>query len=286
MILQNKNAIIYGAGGSLGGAVAIALASAGARVFLTGRNLASVQKVADEIIASGGLAEVDQVDALDEKAINNHINRVVNIAGTVDISFNAINIEDVQNMFLVDMRVEDFIRPVTVAMQTQFLTTTAAGKVMIKQQSGVILSLTATPGGIGYPYTGGFAPACCAIESLSRNLASELGIYGIRVVNIRSGGSPDSRVFKEAIDNDPEKMNILLRRMEEDSMLKKLPSMIDIANVAVFLSSDMAGKITGATIDVTSGTTAGLNYKVAPLSSDKEFHSYNDIQLNSVVRKK
>jgi 3-oxoacyl-[acyl-carrier protein] reductase len=286
MILQNKNAIIYGAGGSLGGAVAIALASAGARVFLTGRNLASVQKIADEIIASGGLAEVDQVDALDEKAINNHINRVVNIAGTVDISFNAINIEDVQNMFLVDMRVEDFIRPVTVAMQAQFLTTTAAGKVMIKQQSGVILSLTATPGGIGYPYTGGFAPACCAIESLSRNLASELGIYGIRVVNIRSGGSPDSRVFKEAIDNDPEKMNILLQKMEEDSMLKKLPSMIDIANVAVFLSSDMAGKITGVTIDVTSGTTAGLNYKVAPLSSDKEFHPYNDIQLNSVVRKK
>ena len=286
MILQNKNAIIYGAGGSMGSAVAIALAGAGARVFLTGRNVASVQKIADKILASGGLAEVDQVDALDEKAINNHINRVVNIAGTVDISFNAIGIEDVQNMLLVDMRADDFIRPVTIAMQTQFLTTTAAGKVMIKQQSGVILSLTATPGGIGYPYTGGFAPACCAIESLSRNLASELGVYGIRVVNIRSGGSPDSRVFKEAINNEPEKMNILLRKLEEDSMLKKLPSMADIANVAVFLSSDMAGKITGVTIDVTSGTTAGLNYKVAPPSSDKEFHSYNDIQLNSIVRKK
>jgi NAD(P)-dependent dehydrogenase (short-subunit alcohol dehydrogenase family) len=285
MVLKNKNAIIYGAGGSLGGAVAIALAGAGARVFLTGRNIASVKKVADEILASGGLAEVDQVDALDEKTINNHIDRVVNKAGTVDISFNAIGIEDVQNMLLVDMRAEDFLRPITIAMQTQFLTTTAAGKVMIKQESGVILSLTATPGGIGYPYTGGFAPACCAIESLSRNLASELGVYGIRVVNIRSAGSPDSRVFKEAIDNQPKKMNVLLRKMEEDSMLKKLPSMVDIANVAVFLASDMAGKITGVTIDVTSGTTAGLNYKVAPLSSDKEFHSHNDTILNAIVRK-
>lgn len=284
-MLKNKNAIIYGAGGSLGGAVAIALAGAGARVFLTGRNLASVQKVADEILATGGLAEVDQVDALDEKAISNHINRVADKAGTVDISFNAIGIEDVQNILLVDMRAEDFLRPITIAMQTQFLTTTAAGKVMIKQQSGVILSLTATPGGIGYPYTGGFAPACCAIESLSRNLAAELGVHGIRVVNIRSGGSPDSRVFKEAINNEPEKMNMLLRKLEEDSMLKKLPSMADIANVAVFLSSDMAGKITGVTIDVTSGTTAGLNYKVTPLSSDKEFNSHNDIQLNSIVRK-
>jgi 3-oxoacyl-[acyl-carrier protein] reductase len=286
MVLKNKNGIIYGAGGSLGGAVAVALAGAGARVFLTGRNVASVKKVADEILASGGLAEVDQVDALDEKAINNHINRVVNKAGTVDISFNAIGIEDVQNMLLVDMRAEDFLRPITIAMQTQFLTTTAAGKVMIKQESGVILSLTATPGGIGYPYTGGFAPACCAIESLSRNLASELGLYGMRVVNIRSAGSPDSRVFKEAIDNQPKKMNVLLRKMEEDSMLKKLPSMVDIANVAVFLASDMAGKITGVTIDVTSGTTAGLNYKVAPLSSDKGSHSHDDTILNTIVRKK
>ena len=57
-MLQNKNAVIYGAGGSLGGAVAKALAGAGARVFLTGRNLASVQKVADEILTSGGGAEV------------------------------------------------------------------------------------------------------------------------------------------------------------------------------------------------------------------------------------
>jgi 3-oxoacyl-[acyl-carrier protein] reductase len=93
-------------------------------------------------------------------------------------------------------------------------------------------------------------------------------------------------VFKDAIDNEPEDMGILLRKMEEDTMLKKLPSMADIANVAIFVSSDMAGKITGVTLDVTSGTTAGLNYKVAPLSSDKELHSHNDTQLNSIARKK
>src|SRR5882757_9823390 len=114
-------------------------------------------------------------------------------------------------------------------MQTQFLTATAAGRTMIKQRSGVILSLTATPGGIGYPYTGGFAAACCALESFSRNLASELGVYGVRVVNIRSGGSPDSRVFKEAIANHPEVMKEVLQKMEQDTMLKKLPLMADIA---------------------------------------------------------
>jgi 3-oxoacyl-[acyl-carrier protein] reductase len=263
MMLTNKNGIVYGAGGSLGSAVAKALASAGARVFLTGRTRASLQKLADEIVASGGHAEVEQVDALEEKAINSYIDTVVAKAGTIDISFNAIDLQVVQNMRLVDMMADDFVRPVTIAMQTHFLTATAAAKVMIKQGSGVILSLTATPGGIGYPFTGGFAPACSSIETFSRNLASELGVYGVRVVNIRSAGSPDSNVFKQAIDANPKEMDPILRNMENDTMLKKLPLMADIANVAVFLSSDLAGRITGVTIDVTGGTTAGLNYKVA-----------------------
>ncbi len=261
MMLQNKNAIIYGAGGSIGGAIARAFAGAGAHMFLAGRNLETLQKVADDIRSSGGRAEVDEVDALDEKAVNDHIAKVTQQAGTIDISFNVIGLEVVQNMPLVEMTVDDFTRPVNIAMRGHFLTATAAGKVMMKQGSGVILTLTATPGGIGYPLTAGFAPACAAMESLSRNLASELGKYGVRAVNIRSGGSPDSEVFKDAIDNHPDVMATVLKLMEQDTMLKKLPLMADIANLALFLASDMAGKITGVTVDATCGTTAGLNYR-------------------------
>lgn len=261
MILQNKNAVIYGAGGSLGGAVARALAAAGARVFLTGRSLSSVKQTADAILVLGGKVEVDEVDGFDEKAIANHLAGVVEKTGTVDLSFNAVGVDVVQNRPLTEISMFDFVTPVTLTMQTRFLTAIAAARVMMKQRSGVILSLTATPGGIGYPYTGGFAPACCAVEGFSRNLASELGIYGIRVVNIRSGGSPDSAVFKNAIASHPTDMATILRRMEDDTMLKKQPLMADIANAAVFLASDMAASITGVTIDVTCGTTAGLNYR-------------------------
>ncbi len=268
MILQNKNAVIYGAGGSLGGEVARAFAAAGAKLFLTGRNLSSVQKVANEILKFNGNVEADEVDAFDENAINDHLERVVQKVGKVDISFNAVGVDVIQNRPLVDIPMDDFVRPVTLTMQTRFLTAKAAAKLMMKQGSGIILFLTATPGGIGYPFTGGFAPACCAVESLSRNLASELGVYGIRVVNIRSGGSPDSKVFKEAIEADPAGMESILRTMEEDTMLKKLPLMADIANAAVFLVSDMASKITGVTVDVTSGTTAGLNYRVRSQDSN------------------
>jgi 3-oxoacyl-[acyl-carrier protein] reductase len=265
-MLNNKNAIIYGAGGSLGSEVAKAFANAGAKVFLTGRNLNSLKKVAEQIHASGGLAEADEVDASDQAAIHAHINKVVQRAGTVDISFNLTGTEVVQNIPLIDISVNDFMQPITISMQTRFLTAVAAAKVMMKQKSGVILSLTATPGGIGYPYTGGFAPTCCAIESLSRNLASELGVYGIRVVNIRSGGSPDSKVFKEALTNYPDMMEPVLQKMKDDTMLKKLPPMEDITNVAVFLASGLSGSITGVTVDVTAGTTASLNYRANPLS--------------------
>lgn len=97
----------------------------------------------------------------------------------------------------------------------------------------------------------------------SKNLAAEVGPHGVRVVNIRSAGSPDSRVFREALQEFPAEVEPVIRDMENDTMLKKLPLMNDIANVAVFLSSDLAGKITGVTVDVTCGTTSGLNYKVA-----------------------
>jgi NAD(P)-dependent dehydrogenase (short-subunit alcohol dehydrogenase family) len=182
------------------------------------------------------------------------------------VSFNAIGLNDRQDVPLIEMEIEDFVRPVRIAMETQFITSTAAGRLMKKQGSGVILSLTATPGGIGYPHVGGFGPACCAIEALSTNLASELGPFGVRVVNIRSAGSPDSRVFKEAIDQGGERAKAFIEKIKDDTMLKDLPLMADIANVAVFLASGLASKITGVTVDVTCGTTAALNYKVPSIA--------------------
>lgn len=266
MLLQGKNAIIYGAGGSLGGAVAKAFAAAGAKVFLTGHNRDNVKRTADEIESSGGKTAVDVVNARSEQSVNDHMQSVMDTAGSVDISFNAIGWQDVQDIALTDMALEDFLRPINIALETQFITAVAAAKAMKKHKSGVILSLTATPGGIGYAHVGGFGPACNAVEGFSRNLASELGPHGIRVVNIRSAGSPDSRIFKEAIETGGDEVKGFLKKLEDDTMLKQLPLMEDIANTAVFLASGMAGKITGVTIDVTAGTTSALNYKVTDIA--------------------
>ena len=260
--LAGKNAVIYGGGGSLGGAVAKALAREGARVFLAARNLAPARKVADEIAAGGGRAQALQADATDEKDVAGVVGKITHEAGTLDLSFCLINYQVIQNIPLVEMQYEDFVRPVTIAARSHFITATAAGKVMMKQGSGVILSLTATPAVTAYPFTGGFAPACAAIECFSRNLASELGAHGVRVVNIRSGGSPDSRVFRQARERHPEVMEKVIRGMEDDTMLKRMPTMEEVANTAVFLASDLARSITGVTVDITGGTTAALNYRV------------------------
>jgi len=244
MLLKNKNAVLFAAGGSVGGAIARSLAKAGAKVFLSNHHIKPIQKLADEIIAEGGHAEVAQVDALNEKHVNAYMNEVVKKAGTVDISMNLIKTEDVQGIPLVDLPLEDFMRPIRRVSESHFITGTAAGRIMTRQSAGVILSLTATPGGIGYPTAGGFGPACSVIEKISLGLASELGMYSVRVVNIRSGGSPDSQPFMDAIAHGGQKAVDFIKKIEDDTMLKKMPLMNDIANVAVFLASDMAAGIT------------------------------------------
>lgn len=260
-MLKNKNCVIYGASPSLGGAVARQMARAGAKVFVTNRHAELAQNVADQINSEGGFAEAAEVDAMDENAVQLHLDAIGKKFGVVDISFNLIGIDVLQDIPLIEMKVDEFVRPITDAMHTHFITATAAGRLMSKQGSGVILTLTATPGGIGYPGVGGFGPLCCAMEGFSRNLATELGPSGVRAVNICSGGSLDSRPFKEATVTGALEVQAIFDKMKGDTMLKDLPSMDDIASTAVFLSSDMARKITGVTIDITVGTTAALNYR-------------------------
>ena len=180
MLLENKNAVIYGGGGSIGGAVARAFAREGARVFLAGRTLATLDEVAEEIRSAGGVAETQQVDALDEKVVDEHADAVAENAGGIDISFNLISHGDVHGTPLAEMSLADFERPIVTAVRTTFLTSRAAARHMTRQGSGVILVF----GGSGDPmrdyYIGGTKVAFEALESMRRQLASELGRHGRR----------------------------------------------------------------------------------------------------------
>jgi 3-oxoacyl-[acyl-carrier protein] reductase len=95
VLLDDKTAVIYGAGGSIGGAVARAFAREGARVFLAGRTRGKLDAVADEIRSDGGSAVADVVDALDEQAVDTYVDSVAERAGRIDVSFNLISFGDV-----------------------------------------------------------------------------------------------------------------------------------------------------------------------------------------------
>jgi len=147
MLLENKNAIIYGAGGAVGGAIARVFAREGAKVFLTGHHLANVDAVAHDISTTGGVAETARVDALDEKAVEKHISAVEKEAGSIDVSFNAIGIpqQGIQGIPLAELSLESFALPITIYTRAQFLTVRAAARRMIAKRSGVILMHTPEP---------------------------------------------------------------------------------------------------------------------------------------------
>jgi len=257
MLLENKYAVIYGAGGAVGSAVARAFAREGARVFLAGRTLAKVEAVAQEISATGGIADAVQVDALDEQAVDEHIAKVAEKAGKVDILFNAIGMQDVQGLPLTEMPLEDFARPITIATRTQFLTARTVARHMVRQGSGVIMTITAGPTRRAFPNLGGFDVACAAIESLWRSFAAELGSYGIRLVVIGSAGSPDTPDVQATLQLHAhatgKTFEEVLADSASDTLLGRLPSVTEVANAAAVMASDYASAMTGVIANVTCG---------------------------------
>ncbi|MGH7233056.1 MAG: SDR family NAD(P)-dependent oxidoreductase [Nitrospiraceae bacterium] len=249
MLLKDKVAIIYGAGGAVGGAGAKAFAREGAKVFLSGRNLGSVQTVAKEIVAAGGLAEAAQVDALDEQAVSSYVDAVARKAGGIDVCFNAIGFPAIQGTPLTELALKDFTFPINTWTSTQFLTARAAARHMIAKRKGVILTIAASPARLAIALTGGFGVACAAIEGLSRALAAELGPQGVRVVCLRAHRIGDSGFGADLPMAEDEFRSFL----EGMTLLKRLPMLAEVANTAAFLASDHAAAMTGAVANLTCG---------------------------------
>lgn len=248
MLLENKTAVIYGAGGSIGGAVARTFAREGARLFLAGRRLTRLDEVAGEIRSAGGTAETATVDALDERAVDEHADAVAARAGGIDISFNLISHPSAHGKPLVEMAVEDFTAEIAAAVRTTFLTARAAARHMIRQGSGVILVF----GGSGDPmrnyYIGGTQVAFEAMEAMRRQLACELGRHGIRAVTLRTGGVPES--IPEGV---PGRDSIVEDTIVAPTMLGRAATLADVGEVAAFVASDRARTMTAATANISCG---------------------------------
>lgn len=261
MILKNKNAVIYGAGGAIGGAVARAFAHEGAKVFLTGHSLDSLEIVAEEIATEGGLVEVDVVDATSEHTVNKHFKRMLEKVEKIDISFNAISTPQtgVQGIPLLKLSPEAFTFPINLYANSHFITAKAAGNHMAENGSGVIITLTATPSKKAAPLVGGMAAAWSVIEAFTRTLAGELGSHGVRVVCLRPDGIPETGTITEVFGLHAKAYDMPSNKefqslMESMTLLKRLPNLAEVANTAAFIASDKASAITGTVINLSCGS--------------------------------
>ncbi|GLZ33766.1 3-oxoacyl-ACP reductase [Lentzea sp. NBRC 105346] len=248
MQLSGKNAIIYGGGGQIGGAIARAFAHAGAKVFLAGRTRETLDRVAGPIRDAGGMAETAVVDALDERAVDAHADAVA-AQGGIHISLSVINDQDVQGTPMVEMSLEDYLRPVVTAVTSKFLTARAAARHMIKQRGGVILMFGGSGdwSGLRDYRIGGFLTALEAVESMRRQLATELGPHGIRVVSLRTGGVPETLPAGMPGRDEIERMLV------DPTLTGRAATLEDVGNVAVFAASDLGRTLTGTSINITCG---------------------------------
>ena len=240
MLLENTTAIVYGATGAIGSAVARAYAREGARVHLVGRTHETLDKLAALIRRDGGTAQVAQLEVLDAAAVEQHASSVA-AGGGIDICFNATSNDDVQGTPLTEIEFNDFMRPVTKAVTAHFVVATAVGRHMVSRGSGVILVMAG--GREAIPNLGGSHVAWSALTGLCRQLASEFGPHGVRVAWLLSPGSPGP--------NEPDVVEP--KPGSGGPLLGHLPTYDDVANAAVFASSEWARTMTATEINLTGG---------------------------------
>ena len=251
MLLNDKVTVVYGAAGAVGSAAARVFAEEGATVHLVGRTREPLERVADDILEAGGRVEVWTLDASRPDDVDAHLDSV----GRIDVTLNATSLHgELQGTPLREMDMEHFVLPTLTALRTNFAIGTAAARRMTAQGSGVILTLSTSASALSgrdrrYHATGGFGTACAAIEEFTRSLAGEVGPHGVRVVCLRpdalpeTWGAPDDREGNETF-----------HYMTAGTALDRMPTLRQVADAAAFAASDRAGAMTGAILNLTSGS--------------------------------
>ena len=257
MLLEGRTALVYGASGAVGGAVARAFAREGARVFLAARRVELLEAVAADIRAAGGKAEIMPVDASDKDAVEAHLAQIVKKAGPVKAMFNGVEWGDTQGQPVAEMDFERFIKPLRNGLTTWFHTGTAIARHMGENGGGSIVGITANAGRQAFPMTGGFGVACAAVEHFLRMLAAENGPKGVRVNWVRSPGSPDAPGVREAWKLRADEWGMSFDEVHalfaKDTPLRYITPLAQIANAAVMLASDYTAGMTATMANATGG---------------------------------
>jgi 3-oxoacyl-[acyl-carrier protein] reductase len=258
MLLKDKTAVVYGASGAVGAAVATSFARHGALVFLAARDEGRLRTVAERIGGEGVRAEVAAVDVRNESAVTEHVRQIVARAGRIDVAFDATSDDGEQGTPLVEMSLDSFLEPVRRAVVGQMLIAKAVGPHMIAQGAGVVMTITAgQPVRQGAPGVGSFGVVCAAKEGFARQLSTELGPYGVRSICLRSSGSVEAPGLQEVLRVAAEGSGLtpddVAREWAKGIALRRFTRLTDVGDVAALLASDLAGSVTAALVNATCG---------------------------------
>lgn len=260
--LNGKCAVIFGAGGSIGAAVAREIASEGAEVFLSGRTERAVAEVANQIKQRGGIAHATSIDTAVEESVNSYIDAIVDGGRKIDLILDVsgpLAAEYGNGKRSVDLMVEEFMLPLTKMVRSRFITARAAARHMVREQSGVIVFVTGSPARGHTSGASAIGAAFGAIENLVENLAFEISPLGVRVVCVRTVANTDSRTIRDTMSLAASRLNIpeheISARFAQANLLRKPASVHDTANAVVMVASDRGRMLTGTTINATAGAT-------------------------------
>jgi NAD(P)-dependent dehydrogenase (short-subunit alcohol dehydrogenase family) len=253
-LLNDRNAVIYGGGGAIGGAVARVFAREGARVFLAGRTQAKLDAVARDIAAAGGQAETARVDVFDEAAVDRHAGEVAAAGGGIDIALNAVSVPHDQGTLLDDLSLKEFLRPIDGFLRSLFLTSRAVARHMGHGRPGVILTLSEPGAKLAVGGILGHGVSAAGKEAFARQQADELAPRGVRVVDIRPHAVVDAPAAGSYTKDLFKPVDLLeTGGMAQGTLLKRLPTLAEVAETAAFLASDRAAAMTGTIVNLSGG---------------------------------
>ena len=254
MRLEGKTAIVTGGGKGIGAAIARALAAEGCAVAVTGRTLAPLEQVAEQVRSQGREALAVVCDVSQPAAVEALFRQVIESWGKLDILVN--NAGQSHSELLVKLSFETWQRMLDINMTGTFLCSQAALRLMLPRKSGRIINVASTAAQIGYRYAGAYAAAKHGVMGLTRSMALETATSGI-TVNAVCPGWVESEMFQSALDNITAKTKMPEEKVREilakESPQNRIIQPEEIAFAVVCLACDEARGITGQAIGVSGG---------------------------------
>jgi 3-oxoacyl-[acyl-carrier protein] reductase len=253
MRLKGKVALVTGAGGGLGTAIAKRFAEEGAAVLCTDRDLAKAEATAADVVKSGGKAHAFRADVADARDCAEQVAETVERFGGVDILVNNAGIA--LHKLALDTSLEDWERVLRINLTGSFLTAQAAARVMVERGGGRIIQLGSISGQRGNMAGVAYGASKAAVMHICKVLAVELSDRGV-MVNAIAPGPIETGISKHG----PARREKYLDRIPA----RRYGNVDAVANAALYLASDECDWVTGTILNVDGGfQTAGLSYDPA-----------------------